>query len=108
MVNVMEETILDLLKAVLGYICLVETTDGSIRRERIDHVGYKEIMFVGVMVRYPRVLYFSESDGDGVDLATLRSIKLDERKKVIRSGNLDCGADNPEDFVIAPPMREDE
>jgi hypothetical protein len=67
-----------LLSFVLGKMCIMETTDGSRRREKIHHVGYREIRFGDEPVQYPTTLYFGESDVDGVDLVILKLIKIDE------------------------------
>jgi hypothetical protein len=74
----MENNILNMLEEVLGKICIMETTDGSRRREVVHHIGYKEIQFGDVTLTYPIALFFDNSDVDGIYIVILKSIKIDE------------------------------
>jgi hypothetical protein len=75
----------DMIEELIGHRCRIETTDGTIRYETIHAHGGKHIKWPGTSsgeVYLPTVLYYDERKAEGVELAILHSIEIDEPKGV--------------------------
>lgn len=75
-----EYNIFDMIEAMMGKRCRLETTDGSVRVESVVSVDYRKIDLKAdgdeVEVEYPVTLFFDEGQVDGVDFHTLRSLEV--------------------------------
>lgn len=83
----MGEYVENILEALVGRRCRIETTDGTVRFEPIHSIGYKEFKCPlsrrdNGCARYPFVLYYDEREAEGIELAILHSIEIDDPRGV--------------------------
>lgn len=64
----------ELIEELIGKNCRIETTDGSIRTEKVAGFQCQDMEMAGQKTKYPIVLHFDERGLDGVEMRIVKSV----------------------------------
>lgn len=64
------------LDSLVGKKCKFETTDGSIRNEKVVAINYQEMEIAGEKTVLPVSICFDNFDYDGIELRIVKKISL--------------------------------